>query len=83
MNFDKATIKVYGTQRRKEKYIEISPKILNKIKQYEKQLKETKSFLSNNNNFKWIIYFWSVYIYEWRETITRKFKSNFKEALTH
>ena len=26
MNFDKATIKVYGTQRRKEKYIETSPK---------------------------------------------------------
>ena len=26
MNVDKATIKVYGTQRRKDKYIEISPK---------------------------------------------------------
>ena len=51
MNFDKATIKVYGTQRRKEKYIlKYLQKIFNKIKKYEKQFKETKSLINNKNN---------------------------------
>ena len=43
MNFDNVTIKVYGTQRRKEKYIEISPKkYFYKISNTRNSLKKQK-----------------------------------------
>ena len=59
-NFDKATNMAHIEEKRNIlKYLQ---KFLNKIKQYEKQLKETKCFLNNKNNFKWILYFWPVYV---------------------
>ena len=81
-NITNATTKIYDIQKRKEKLIDISQVIYNKIKKYEKQIKEKnkffKSIRATPNEAS--ISGYSIFE-EWRETIARKFQIKFKGAL--
>ena len=82
-NKDRAIIQVYNPQKNKEKEVIISQELYDEIKQYENELiNEKKYFKSIRSTADEVSISGHFMFGDWKESISRKFKSKFKGVLS-